>query len=182
MLVGEYYCEDVAKLVRKALKKCVDSADGLLKRDEKAVEAMFEGLVIGGVAMAYAGMSRPASGIEHYFSHIWDMRGLEFDTPIHLHGTQCAMGTLLTARLYDKLKTLTPDRAKAKAYVEAFRYEDWKIELRTLLGNSAETMIALEEKEQKYDKSAHPARLERICECWDDILGIVEEEMPVLRY
>ncbi len=178
LLLDEYYCENVAQLVRKALKKCVDSADGLLKRDEKAVEAMFEGLVIGGVAMAYAEVSRPASGMEHYFSHIWDMRGLVFGTPIHLHGTQCAMGTLLTARLYDKLKTVTPDKAKAKAYVEAFCYEDWKQELRTLLGNSAETMIAIEEKERMYDKSTHPVRLERICEHWDEILQIVEEELP----
>ncbi len=178
LILDEYYCEDVAKLVRKALKKCVDSADGLLKRDEKAVEAMFEGLAISGVAMAYAEVSRPASGMEHYFSHIWDMRGLVFGTPIHLHGTQCAMGTLLTARLYDKLKTVTPDKAKAKAYVDAFCYEDWKQELRTLLGNSAETMIAIEEKERKYDKSTHPARLERICEHWDEILRIVDEELP----
>lgn len=178
LIVGEYYCEDVAELVRTALKKCVDSADGLLKRDEKAVEAMFEGLVTGGVAMAYAEMSRPASGMEHYFSHIWDMRGLALGTPVYLHGTQCAMGTLLTARLYDRLKTVKPDKDKAKAYVAAFNYENWKTQLRQLLGSSAETVIAVEEKEHKYDKTTHPARLERICEHWDDILRIVEEEMP----
>ena len=67
IITGEYYCERVAQLIRRALKKCVDNAEGLLKRDEAAVEAVFEGLVIGGVAMAYAGVSRPASGVEHYF-------------------------------------------------------------------------------------------------------------------
>ena len=93
IITGEYYCEEVAQLIRGALKKCVDNAAGLLQRDEAAIEAVFEGLVIGGVAMAYAGVSRPASGVEHYFSHVWDMRGLEFGTQVDLHGIQCAMGT-----------------------------------------------------------------------------------------
>ena len=46
----------------------------VLQRDENAVKAVFEGLVICGAAMKFAGLSRPASGVEHYLSHIWDMR------------------------------------------------------------------------------------------------------------
>ena len=52
IITGEYYCEEVAQLIRSAVKKCVDNAAGLLQRDEAAIEAVFEGLVIGGVAMA----------------------------------------------------------------------------------------------------------------------------------
>lgn len=178
LITGEYYCEQVAELVRKALRKCVDNADGLLKRDEKAIEATFEGLVIGGVAMAYAGVSRPASGTEHYFSHVWDMRGLEFGTQVGLHGIQCAWGTLQATKLYDALKKLTPNEQKAREYVKNFSYEDWKAELRRFLGKSAETMIALEEKEGKYDKSTHSARLAKILAHWDDILQILDEELP----
>ena len=99
LITGEYYCEEVAQLIRTALKKCVDNAEGLLKREDAAVEAVFEGLVIGGVAMAYAGTSRPASGVEHYISHVLDMRGMEFGTPVDLHGTQCAVGTLIAVKL-----------------------------------------------------------------------------------
>ena len=65
IITGEYYCESVAGLIRDAVKKCVDNAQGLLEREDNAVEAVFEGLVIGGVAMAYAGGSRPAPGGEH---------------------------------------------------------------------------------------------------------------------
>ena len=88
LITGEYYCETIAQMVRTALKKCVDNAEGLLKRDEEAIKAVFEGLIIGGVAMSYAGVSRPASGVEHYFSHVWDMRALEFGTNMDLHGIQ----------------------------------------------------------------------------------------------
>ena len=41
-------------------------------------------------------------------------------------------------------------------------------------------MIALEQKEKKYDVSKHGARLERILENWDGILAILDEELPPL--
>jgi len=178
LITGEYYCETVADLVRTALKKCVDNAEGLLLREDAAIEAVFEGLVIGGVAMAYAGVSRPASGVEHYFSHVWDMRGLEFGTQVDLHGIQCAVGTLLAARLYEHIRTYKPDEEKAKVFVQAFSYDVWKEELRAFLGKGAEAMIALEAKEGKYDPSRHAARYAIIAGHWEDILRILEEELP----
>ena len=39
-------------------------------------------------------------------------------------------------------------------------------------------MIAQEATEQKYDKASHPERLARIIDHWDDILQIVNEELP----
>lgn len=181
LITGEYYCEQVADLIRRTLKKCVDNAQGLLRREEQAVEAVFEGLVISGIAMAYAGVSRPASGVEHYFSHIWDMRGLEFGTKVELHGIQCAMGTLQTVRLYEALQKMSPDESRAKAYIAAFSYEDWKLQLRSLLGSSAETMIAQEAKEGKYDISTHPVRLAKILDNWDNILQILQQELPAYQ-
>ena len=181
LITGEYYCERVAQLIRGALKKCADNAAGLLRRDEQAVQAVFEGLVIGGVAMAYAGVSRPASGVEHYFSHVWDMRGLEFGTPVELHGIQCAMATLAAVKLYEAVKTMRPDEEKARAYVEAFDLDDWNRQLRALLGKSAETMIALEQKEGKYRKQTHPARFAVIRDNWDRILKILDEELPAAQ-
>ena len=178
LLLDEYYCEEIADLIRSALKSRVDNADGLLKRDETAVQAVFEGLVIGGVAMNYAGLSRPASGGEHYLSHVIDMRAEEFGTPMDLHGIQCAIGTLICAKLYEKVKAITPNREKAKAYVAAFSKEDWFATLRQLLGKGAEAMIAQESKEGKYDKAKHAKRLEDIISNWDAILKIVEEELP----
>lgn len=178
LITGEYYCENVATLIRNALKRCTDNAEGLLKRDEAAVQAVFEGLVIGGVAMNYAGLSRPASGVEHYISHVLDMRGAEFGTTVDLHGIQCAIGTVIALGLYDKLRNITPDREKALRYAAAFDKEDWNTQLRQLLGKGAESMIALEAKEGKYDVAAHQERLEVILSHWDDILRILDEELP----
>ena len=46
------------------------------------------------------------------------------------------------------------------------------------MGNSAETMIAQENKENKYDKSTHPARFDKIAENWNNIIQILNEELP----
>ena len=178
LITGEYYCEEVAQLIRSAVKKCVSNAEGLLKREDAAIEAVFEGLVIGGVAMAYAGVSRPASGVEHYFSHVWDMRGLEFGTQVDLHGIQCAMATMKAVELYEKVMALTPDWEKAHAYVESFDLEAWNGVLRQFLGSSADTMIELEKKEGKYRKDTHAARFRLIEANWDGILDVLKEELP----
>lgn len=178
LITGEYYCEKVANLIRNALKKCVDNADRLLDRDEDVVQAVFEGLVLGGVAMNFAGLSRPASGVEHYFSHVWDMRGEEFKTPVDLHGIQCAIGTLMSLKLYEKIKVLTPDKEKALEYAENFSYEEWKKTLIDFFGKAANAMIEIEEKEQKYSVEKHRERFEIISKNWDKILKIIDEELP----
>lgn len=177
VITGEYYCERVAGLVRGAVKKCTDNAKALLKRDDAAVRAVFEGLVLGGIAMAFTGLSRPASGVEHYFSHIWDMRELEFGTKADLHGIQCAVGTMYAAKLYDKIKNIEPDKDKALKYVSNFDYDEWSNKLRDFLGKSAETMIELEKTEQKYSVEEHKKRLDVIVSNWDKIIGIINDEM-----
>jgi glycerol-1-phosphate dehydrogenase [NAD(P)+] len=178
LITGEYYCEEIAKLIRDAVQRCVENANGLLLRDERAVAAVFEGLVIGGVAMNYAGVSRPASGVEHYISHILDMRTVEFGEPEDFHGIQCGIGTLIATRIYEKLKTIAPDKEKALSYVENFSWEDWQAELRAFLGSGAESMIAQEAKEQKYNKDSHKERLEIILNNLSGILQIMDEELP----
>ena len=178
LITGEYYCEEVAELIRRAVHTCVSNAHGLLKRDPVAVQAVFEGLVIGGVAMNYAGVSRPASGVEHYISHVLDMRGVEYHIPVEFHGIQCAVGTLIAVKLYERLKTVKPHREKALAYAKQFDYSQWAQTLRELLGKGAESMIALEAREGKYDPVSHAKRLEVILANWDAILCIMEEELP----
>ncbi len=178
IITGEYYCEAVAEMVREALAECMAHADGLLRREPAAVEAVFRGLVIGGAAMYFAGVSRPASGVEHYFSHLMDMRALEFGLPARLHGIQCAAGTLRALELYAQMRKITPDRAKALAHARNFRYDAWAQELRRFLGRGAEAMIALEAKEGKYDLAAHENRLNIILARWDDILAVMDEELP----
>lgn len=178
LITGEYYCEEVAQLVRDSLKKCTDNAKKLLMGDEDAICSVFNGLVSCGIAMSYAGLSRPASGVEHYISHIWDMRGLEFGTPVNFHGIQCAVGTYIATHLYEKIKSIVPDKEKALKFVENFDFADWSKTLRSFIGSGAEAMIAMEEKEKKYDRDKHKKRIDVIIDKWDEILKITDDEIP----
>ena len=181
LINGEYYCEEIADLVRGALKRCVDNAEGLLKGDGDAIAAVFEGLIISGTAMEYAGVSRPASGAEHYISHVWDMRGLSFGTPVDLHGIQCAIGTRYAVMAYEQIKSVTPDLKKAREYAEKFDLEAWNESLLVFIGEGAKAMIELEKKEGKYDVKKHASRAEFIVENWSKILKIIGEELPSLE-
>ena len=135
-----------------------------------------------GAAMNFAGVFRPASGVEHYLSHIWGMRNVEFGTPADFHGIQCALGTLITIKLYEKIRTLSPNKEKALEYAKNFDFNKWSEKLREFLGKGAESMIALEEKERKYDIQKHSARLQIIVDNFDKIKQIMDEELPSYEY
>lgn len=180
-LIDEYYCPVVAALVENALEKVVSAAPGLVKREPEAVKAVMEGMVISGIAMKYAELSRPASGVEHYFSHIWDMRALAFeDAKADLHGIQCGIGTLYSLKVYEYIRQIRPDAAPALSYVQAFSIDDWNRSLIEFVGPGAEAMIAAEEREGKYDVEKHSRRLTLILEKWEEIMAIVDS-LPSYR-
>lgn len=184
---GEYYCERVAELVNEGLAACMDNLAGIAKRDKSAIAAVMNGMVLSGIAANYAGVSRPASGMEHYLSHICDMRGVEFGLPFDLHGIQCGAATVICLGIYKQLRDVKPDREKALAYVERFSYPAWAEKLHAWLGKSGDVMAANEARERKYDKELHRARLERIIAHWDEIEAVIhslplpEEIVPRLQ-
>lgn len=169
----EYYCDDIADLIIAGLDKCVKNAKGIVSRDKEAVRAVMEGMVLSGVAANYASVSRPVSGMEHYFSHVWDMRMVEFGTPADFHGIQCGIGTIDSIKVYEHIKKLVPSKEKALEYAKSFSYEDWKKILVKNLGKSADAMIENEAKEHKYDVEAHKARLDKIIAHWDEIIAVI---------
>lgn len=178
LVTGEYYCEEVAKLVRRSLKKCVDAAAGLPNRDSAAVGAIAEGLILSGMAMGFAEVSRPASGLEHYFSHMWEMMALERGHKSDLHGIQVGVGTKLTMQIYQKILRLTPDRARAMAVTENFDAAAWEAQVRRIFGKTAPQILKIEEKTHKNDPQKHAARVEKLIGHWDEVLSIIREELP----
>lgn len=178
IVTGEFYCESIAQMMRSALKKIVDASDGITKRDPDAIQSIAEGLVVAGMAMAYAEISRPASGLEHYFSHMWEMMALERGVPYDLHGIQVGVGTVLSMKLYRKIRQIQPDRAKAEAHMKAFSRADWEAQVRRIFGKTADEIIAIEDKTHKNDPARHAKRLDNLVNHWDEILKIIDEELP----
>ncbi len=169
---GEYYCEKIAEMMNEAVAEVVSKAEGLMQREDSAVEAVMNALVLAGMAMNYAGITRPASGIEHYFSHVWDMKGLAFGDKVYLHGIQCGAGTTETLGVYEYLANITPDKEKAIAYAKSFDEKKHNKKMLEFIGEGANGMIMLNEKESKYDIQKHKDRIEKIIEKWEDVKSI----------
>ena len=59
---------------------------------------------MSGLAMQAHASSRPASGAEHQFSHLWEMEGLGADQrPPLSHGFKVGIGSIAVAALYERL-------------------------------------------------------------------------------
>ena len=178
LVIDEYYCEEIAGLMRASLRKIMDNACAIQSRDPEAIQAVSEGLVMSGVAMSFAKVSRPASGLEHYFSHMWEMMGMERGEKADLHGIQVGVGTHVTLELYDWIKTLTPDRKRASEFMASFDPVAWEAMVRRIFGKTAPQILAIEAKVKKNDPAAHAKRFDVIEAKWPEILKIISEELP----
>ena len=178
LINGEYYCERVADMMREALRAVMEHLEGVAAGDPEACGAVGDGLVRAGVAMAYAQVSRPASGLEHCFSHIWEMMALERGRPYELHGLQVGVGTMLALQMYEKIRTLRPTAAGVERAIAAFDADAWAANLRRVFGGAAEALIAQEATQRKNDPEGRRRRAARIIGEWDGILRIIDEELP----
>lgn len=178
LVTGEYYCDNIAGLMRASVNKCWSMADRLMRRDPQAVAAVSEGLILSGIAMSFAKISRPASGLEHYFSHLWEMIALSRGEESHLHGIQVEVGTVITLHLMDELKKITPSRERAEAAMATFSQKKWNEEVRAIFGKITPSIIEGEKFSGLNDQHKHQIRLDSIMAHWPEIVRIMEEELP----
>jgi glycerol-1-phosphate dehydrogenase [NAD(P)+] len=81
--------------LRERLRSSVDAARG----DREGVKGLFLALALTGLAMQYLKSSRPVSGAEHLYSHVWEMEDLSVGGVPVTHGHKVAIGTLAATAL-----------------------------------------------------------------------------------
>ncbi len=89
--------------VQDGLKDAIADAAGVAAMETGPLERFVEGLMLGGFAMQDMQSSRPASGAEHMFSHLLEMRNHVFKGEIVPHGIQVGVFTLFMCRIYEKI-------------------------------------------------------------------------------
>lgn len=161
-ITGEQYDDLPRLVVGKGIDQCVQAAEAIGNADAAAVATLTRALTLSSFSMVLAGSSAPASGGEHLISHYWDMTSyLEGKLPPAWHGYQVALGTMLSAKLYDAMRTLDPsDLSKPKAESEE--------ELEKLHGKLW-TAIKDERLSDALDPAKADERLERLREKWQRI-------------
>ncbi len=178
LVIGAYYCPFIAGLMRDAVGRIVEHAPALNELDNTAIESVMDGLVLSGMAMSYADDSRPASGLEHYFSHAWDMRNLAAGNAEELHGIQVGVGTLISMRILQKLRELPIDFAAAEDVATRLDNALWEKRLYDYFGDVAARLIQIAKEDGRNDSAKHKQRLRATQAHWKKICDIIAEELP----
>jgi glycerol-1-phosphate dehydrogenase [NAD(P)+] len=84
-------------MVQLPLHENLKKSSGAAQGDTAAVEILFESLAVTGFSMQYMRNSRPVSGCEHLWSHVWEMEDLCVNGIPVTHGHKVALGTLAAA-------------------------------------------------------------------------------------
>ena len=105
-------------IVQSGLRGSLADPAGARAGAASAIGPLVEGLMLGGFAMQWSRTSRPASGAEHQFSHLWDMEHHVHNGAAPSHGFKVGVATLAVTRLYEQLlvhdfTTLDLDRCVA---------------------------------------------------------------------
>lgn len=170
---GEYYCPEMAAMVRESIQKVVDHAERAAKREKEAVAAIMEGLVLSGIVMSYIGNSRPASGSEHHMSHYWEMMFLLDRQPDPLHGTKVGIGTVAAIKMYEKLRELGKDAVPGSA--PHFDYNTWSQEIETAYGPAVPGVLKLEQSIGKNKNEEVTRRRAAYLQHLDKIQVLIDE-------
>ena len=175
MVVGDSYCAEIASLMQISLNKIIDNAKGLKEREVDATKNITEGLILSGIAMAFAGHSRPASGLDHYFSHGWEMMAIANGRECALHGLQVGVGTLFVLKIYEKLKEIKPTMERAILAADKFDENEWEKVIRRVFIDTADDIIAIAKKTRKNAREDRLQRAQKIIDNWAKIVKIAEE-------
>ncbi len=175
-------------LVQGPLRDATARPGDLQGGDPAAMEGLIEGLVMSGLAMQAASSSRPASGAEHQFSHLWEMEGLgenpKRDEPPLSHGFKVGVGTVSIAALYERVLERDFARLDIEAAVRAWSpWEEVERRVRAALATTGLDEAAVEETRAKYpDADELTRRLELLKERWPDLRdGLREQLIPAHR-
>jgi glycerol-1-phosphate dehydrogenase [NAD(P)+] len=162
-------------LVQPDLRKWIGQPALLRAGDPAATEALIEGLVLGGLAMQVAESSRPASGCEHQFSHLWEM---EVMTPVS-HGFKVGIGSLAVAALYEWLLAWDPAGLDIAALCAAWPSREALVE--EIRGSIPNPVLAAKAVEASLAKHLTPGqlaeRLIRLQDRWPALREAVRAQM-----
>jgi glycerol-1-phosphate dehydrogenase [NAD(P)+] len=171
-------------LVQDPLRAWLEGPERLPSGDPAAIERLFEGLTVTGIAMQLSSSSRPASGSEHRFSHLWEMQALAEGRPPVAHGFKVGVGSIAAAALYERVlaRDLTaldvdglvrawPSRAEVERQVRE-AHDSPRL---------AEHAVA-ETLAKSVDAGALRRRLLRLTEVWPDVRERIRAQLlPAAR-
>ena len=167
-------------VVQDGLQEALCDPEGVYNGDVGKVEQLAEGLLLSGFAMQAAKSSRPASGMEHQFSHFWDMENLEFEGKHVSHGFKVGIGTLASTASLELLLAAPIETLDIDACVAKWKsWPDTEQEiLRIFAGKPGFIERAMTETRNKYvDKEGLRRQLEAFKAAWPELKERVRKQI-----
>lgn len=170
----------VWSLVQAPLREWTAKPAELHAGDKEAMHNLIEGLIISGLAMQAHSSSRPASGAEHQFSHLWEMEGLGYDDdPPLSHGFKVGLGSISVAALYERV--LARDLSAVDIDAVCADWPSWdETERRVRATHKTPGLdeAAVAETREKYlDADALRERLQLLAERWPHMRKRLERQL-----
>jgi glycerol-1-phosphate dehydrogenase [NAD(P)+] len=158
-------------LVQDNLASWLASSQGLAECEPAAFAALVSGLLVSGLAMQAHGNSRPASGSDHQFSHLWEMEDLQVNGESAAHGACVGVGTVAMLALYEWLLAQPEHAFHRMAAMPEPSTTAIAAEVRSALGTSEVADAAMVEMAEKHRAGLRAERVRRLSQVWPDLRG-----------
>ncbi|MCX6904588.1 MAG: sn-glycerol-1-phosphate dehydrogenase, partial [Verrucomicrobia bacterium] len=158
-------------MVQGRLRDAVADPAGVRAHHPAALGRLVEGLMLGGFAMQAAQSSRPASGAEHQFSHLWDMQHHTHHGCAPSHGLKVGIGTLAVTALYECLLQQPFEALNTGSCCAAWLDESaWEQRVRERFGQGDLATVAMREISAKHISAAQlRQQLEQLRAVWPQL-------------
>lgn len=161
--------QDVWELIQGNIRKQTADCNDFMN--------IFTGLANTGYAMQMMGDSRPASGAEHLFSHVWEMENLMFNGQEVSHGFKVGVGLLASTLLHEFILETGVGELK-KIACPALSTAEREKEIDTLLVKGCYGDAPKKTAMAKFISGAEAtAKREMICSHWQNLQQRLEKQM-----
>ena len=160
LLWGSKFDQDIYDRALAAGQTAANLVKGIAAADPDSMAGMMQGQFDSGFCMADFGQSDPASGGEHHIAHIWEMMAHWEHREGLFHGNAVGVATIMEARWYEKLRSLSRD--EAFALIEKATVPGYEEQAHDLQENIPEIAQELIESNPIYMQLSDPEKLDRV--------------------
>lgn len=159
------------ELVQSGVAEALSQPKALAAGDPDAYAGLVSGLVLSGLAMQVYRGTRPASGAEHYFSHLWELDhlGADDDPPLS-HGHKVAIGTLAMSAFYERFLSRDLTELDIDAAVSSWApWEEVEADIRSRFTGALADHAVAETKVKYVDSDGLRHRLNTFVKNWTEL-------------
>lgn len=167
------------RLAQAGLRDAIGDPQKISDADADAIGRLTEALMLGGFSMQWSNTSRPASGAEHQFSHLWDMQHHTHNGKAPSHGFKVGVATVTITALYEYLLTQPLDKIDVDSCAAKWpTLADFEKQIRTRYVSENFVDKVVEEFRAKYPTTeVLRARLTKLRSVWSQLREDIRRQL-----